>query len=261
MVNRASNIASFGEIEAKFFGETYGFIDLYRALVTDYRIDKAVLALNQFETVMLNHMTNPDFYGQPSILDSFQDRKSAYEPLIRQYVASMRLGDYVPSVPENTFWDAARWLTEELIKLTGADKDAVFVEKTPHNVFNPSVFDKLFSSPRFVWVIRDPAAIAASLLKMNWAPGDRKAACTWVRIAYDRFFEVNAAVPRKLIKLERLILDKAGEIRALEEFIEMELPDAENLIAADAPSTMLNDPPSYFVEELADTRRRYFDLA
>ena len=48
----------------------------------------------------------------------------------------------------------------------------MFLEKTPHNLLNPRFFNRLFPEARYVHVVRDPRAIAVSLLAQTWGPSD-----------------------------------------------------------------------------------------
>ena len=257
MVYTNENTVSFGNIEAKFFGESYGLIDLYHAVVTDYRIDKAVVAVDQFETVMLKHMTDENFYGQPSILTAFGSRAPLYEGVIRQFTGALRAGKFVPALSEQAFWGHVSGFVEELLGLVRDHSDAVFVEKTPHNVFNPWIFDKIFSDVKYVWVIREPVSIAKSLLKMDWGQQEAQTACQWVTIAYERFFETFNGVPALVIKYENLIADPDLAINSLEESVGFELPGAGGLIEPQYRGAPSRDPDPVFTPLLADTIRKY----
>ena len=56
----------------------------------------------------------------------------------------------------------------------------MFLEKTPHNLLNPRFFNRLFPEARYVHVVRDPRAIAVSLLAQTWGPSDLAGTCECV---------------------------------------------------------------------------------
>lgn len=62
----------------------------------------------------------------------------------------------------------------------------VWIDHTPQNIQNPLLLLQLFPDARFIHLVRDPRAVAASLLPLDWGPNDAaQAAIFWAqKMAY-----------------------------------------------------------------------------
>ncbi len=116
----------------------------------------------------------------------------------------------------------------------------LLIEKTPDHVLHVSQIAELLPGARFIHVIRDSRAVAASMLAANrsdwgkWAPGDaKKAARTW-----HRFLSAGRRAGQKLpperyaeVRYEDLKADTAGELARLWRFAGLS-SDQERIDAA-----------------------------
>jgi len=70
-------------------------------------------------------------------------------------------------VDESILDNATRAFLDALMKGLGGDAPRI-AEKTPHNVIHTRTLGRLFPRARFIHVVRDGRAVAASLLQQNW---------------------------------------------------------------------------------------------
>ena len=95
-----------------------------------------------------------------------------------------------------------------------------WVDHTPHNLQDALRLAELFPSARFVHLVRDPRAVAASLLALNWGPLDaQQAADYWARhLSWGLAAE--QALPGRVqrVSYEQLVLQPDATLAALRPF-------------------------------------------
>jgi hypothetical protein len=103
-----------------------------------------------------------------------------------------------------------------------AGKDA-WCDKTPHNLSHPGFLWEMFPQAYFIHMLRDPRAVARSMMKQPWAPDDAADCGRFVRGIYDAWFDFRAAheLPsdRYLeVRLETLTESPAETLRQITAF-------------------------------------------
>ncbi|HUF86332.1 MAG TPA: sulfotransferase [Thermohalobaculum sp.] len=195
-------VRALKDIELKIFCEKNGLLDLYHALVETYSPNRAAIALDQFR-----HMSEALIegrYGQAPLTSAapVQGWRGAFDGFTAALIED---GHPVPQTAES-YLAAARGLLARIAALAGrapghgrperdapdgnapnhdapaddAPRDLLFVEKTPHNLLAIGFLARLAPGARFLHVMRDPRAIAWSLLAMSWGPGELTTAARWV---------------------------------------------------------------------------------
>jgi hypothetical protein len=61
----------------------------------------------------------------------------------------------------------------------------ILLEKTPHNILLFHRIKKIFPQAQMLHIIRDPRAVAESVVRQNWGPASYKEAVDWVRLILD----------------------------------------------------------------------------
>jgi hypothetical protein len=219
---------SFGpNVESKFFVEAYGLIDLYRAFVSDYSYSRAIAAVREFKALMLTHLVDSTFCGQPEI-DAFargdqKGRRESYKNLVTAYIDSLHSSSAPLYLSDVEFFQRTSAFVEELLStyVKEDQKEWAFIEKTPHNCLNPWIFLRLFKDVRFVWVVRDPRAIVYSTYKMHWGPTSIDASIVYTKALLKRFVEIVESNECLMVKLEEL--DQVGVVEGIQNFCEFGL--------------------------------------
>lgn len=209
---------SFAGLEAKFFTETRGLIDLYRALVTDYSIERAEAAVRGFSNLMKELALGA--LGQESILSALGGDEANYNAVISRFIDGIRRKGIIAPLSDEGFSTAARQFVDELIALRlPANRDAShFAEKTPHSSLNPWIYGKVFGDVRYIWIVRDLQAVAYSVYREPWGPQSLEASCEWTSIVFNRFLKSFNTVSCLCLTLENLVTKPAETLSVLEEY-------------------------------------------
>lgn len=175
-------VAALKDIELKLFCEKNGLIDLYHALVETYSPNRALIALEQFRR-MAEALIGGQ-YGQPPLTSAAP--AAAWTAVFDAFTARLLEDGHPAPQTAERFLAAARGLLAGIAGLacraTGRAPGAemTFLEKTPHNLLAIGFLARLAPGARFLHVMRDPRAIAWSLLAMSWGPNELATAAAWV---------------------------------------------------------------------------------
>lgn len=169
------SIAGFKELELKLFFELGGLYDLRATLCRDYSPNRATVAIGAFQDVV-KQLRNGDF-GQRQ-LSGFTRIDEAFE----QFRQSLYPKGFSKPLTYSQFNKLARNMFAEIAASALSEKvnSRLFIEKTPHNLLKIGFLHELFPAARYVHVIRNPKAIAASLQAQEWGPNDLETAAAWV---------------------------------------------------------------------------------
>lgn len=95
-----------------------------------------------------------------------------------------------------------------------------WVDHTPQNIQNPLMLLRLFPEATFIHLVRDPRAVAASVLPLDWGPDTcRQAALFWAqKLAYGLALEQNHAACCMRVHYEELICTPEETLRRICDF-------------------------------------------
>jgi hypothetical protein len=212
---------SFGNAESKFFTEPYGLVDLYRGLVSDYTYARGLLAPKEFRILMTNHLVDPAFVGQDSIIGVLDARgQSAYFEVVDRFISGVIVRDVTTYLTDEEFCSKGKLFIQELLDIfvDGDTGGRCFVEKTPHNALCPWIFPKLFEDVTFLWMIRDPRAVVYSTLKMPWGPDTLEGAIEYVRQMIKRYLDQRASNSHLEVRLEDLVYRESETVDLIENY-------------------------------------------
>jgi len=202
-------VAALKDIELKIFCEKNGLLDLHHALVETYSPNRAVIALDQFRRMAAALIDG--HYGQRPLTSAAPaaEWRAAFETFTAALVED---GHPAPQTAESYF-AAARALFARIAALAcraegvADGPEVTFLEKTPHNLLAMGFLARLAPAARFLHVMRDPRAIAWSLLAMPWGPNELASAAAWVE-SYCRAWTVaEAEAERQNLALLRLHIE------------------------------------------------------
>jgi hypothetical protein len=177
------NVTALKDVELKIFCEKNGLQDLFHSLVNSYSPNRAVMALDQFHR--MTQALIEGRYGQPALSTAApaQNWRACFDDFTNSLLED---GHPAPQTPDS-FFEAARTLLDRIARLVANEfntietlQNAVFLEKTPHNLLAIGFLARLAPGARFLHVMRDPRSIAWSLLAMRWGPDELTTAARWV---------------------------------------------------------------------------------
>jgi hypothetical protein len=102
----------------------------------------------------------------------------------------------------------------------------VWIDHTPRNMNFASTISEEFPDGRFVHIVRDGRAVAASLLRVDWGPNtiDEAARMWLVRLSYGLAAEAatEGVIPVTRVRYEDLVAEPEPTLRRLCEQLELE---------------------------------------
>ncbi len=127
--------------------------------------------------------------------------------------------------PDATFGDAMNLLVGRYSAAHGVENPRVWVDHTPCNVRHALFNAAQFPGARFVHLVRDGRAVAASLMAVNWGPNTIHAAAGfWIdRLAHGLALETCALADRTIrVRYEDLLDRPEATLRRLCDFCGLE---------------------------------------
>ncbi len=205
-------------LETKFLVEEDGFADLIHALTDGFSIAGASAAVDRFDTLMRRKVTgkDPSKFTQMHALSS--DVFPAYVDALDRFVSLIHRRRYFAD--RAPLLAATRHFIAETFDAAARDSGhAVWVEKTPSNIWRLPFLRELWPDCFIVHAIRDPRAILVSLMEKGWLPGGVLPALTIFDGYLSALLKVrrdNRADARFLeIRLEELVAKTPRNLNAL----------------------------------------------
>ncbi len=192
-------VAALKDIELKIFTEKNGLLDLHHALVATYSPNRAVQALDQFRR--MGEALIEGRYGQPPLTAAAP--ATEWRAAFAAFADTLLTDGHPAPQTDASFLTAARALLARIAAITAAaagrdqggdgqgdgdgegDGDGnrnstTYLEKTPHSLLALGFLARLAPGALFLHVMRDPRAIARSLLAVRWGPDTPAGAASWV---------------------------------------------------------------------------------
>lgn len=171
-------VASLPDVELKVFCEANGLLDLRDTLTNRYSPTRAITAVRQFREVFQALVDGN--YGQAPL--TVHGARGAWDSVAERFIATLHLDGFpVETAPAEFDEKAARFVRDlAQIACSGKSGANVFLEKTPGNLLFADTIELFAPGSRYVHVMRDPRAIASSLLRIMWGPDTIEGAARWV---------------------------------------------------------------------------------
>lgn len=214
--------AHFFDIELKILSEIDGLRDLRYVLCDHYSPPRAAIAARRFKQIFAELAIGT--FGQPKLSGGVIDEMR--DAAVERFLSVFRRGEEYCRSTYLVFNQAARRLIADLGAIAAHDKPTAecFLEKTPHNALNIGFIHELFPRMDFIHIIRDPRAIALSLLQQVWGPNTLEDAIQWI-VSYLEAWEVNRVLAEQLgvrmmeFRIEDLVADPEGYSAMVQDFV------------------------------------------
>lgn len=163
--------------------------------------------------------------GAPKLLDvikalnnHFRYKLWQIKPVVAEDVEGIDVDNYASIILS---------LVVEYASVNGFDEPQIWIDHTPENVMNFSLLKQIFPRAKFVHLIRDPRAVAASLIPLDWGPFNvRDASILWAeRLGYG--FALEAAYPDDTVrvKYEDIVREPIKTMKTLCDFLKIDYVD------------------------------------
>ena len=104
------------------------------------------------------------------------------------------------------------------------EKEIIRIDHTQSNIKSSNILNELFPESKFIFIIRDPRAVYASIKGLDWGPNSPlKLSQLWIEYAA-AFFATQKLYPNRvcLVKYEDILKKPESQIKKLCDFIEIE---------------------------------------
>lgn len=133
------------------------------------------------------------------------------------------------------------WIVGQYAQQQEKNHASIWVDHTPENISYANSLRELFPNARFIHIVRDGRAVAASIMPLDWGPNSiMKTSRWWMRMVSFGLAAEKALGPEVVmrVKYEDLVLNPESTMRAISQFLGIEYQ-----------SSMLHatgfNPPSY----------------
>lgn len=139
-------------------------------------------------------------------------------------------------------------------------------ENTPSSILHYEDLQAFFPRAYFINVVRNPVAVACSLLDRDWAPKDEHSVVNYLLPLYQRLIDVDSVANKKsnnykLIKFESL--ESAAEMESLFDFIGLNFHNGKiekfESVGASAWKRRYNGSTIEYLEKKLEEPLKYFD--
>jgi hypothetical protein len=136
----------------------------------------------------------------------------------------------IKNLPEKITYNNYNVIIENTIKLFAEnhsktpEKELIRVDHTPSNIKFFNIIDELFPESKFIFIIRDPRAIFASIKGLDWGPNSSlKLSQLWVEYTA-AYFAIQKLHPNRicLVKYEDIVKNAIPQIKKICDFIGIE---------------------------------------
>lgn len=114
------------------------------------------------------------------------------------------------------------WIISQYAHQQEKPQSSIWVDHTPENISYACSLQQLFPNARFIHIIRDGRAVAASILPLDWGPNSiMKAARWWVRMVSFGLAAERTLGPEWVmqVKYEDLVLEPEATMQAISQFL------------------------------------------
>jgi hypothetical protein len=127
-----------------------------------------------------------------------------------------------PSGEEALLAQMLDWIVDNYAQQQGKPEASVWVDHTPENISYAQSLLDLFPNARFIHIVRDGRAVAASILPLDWGPNTiMKASRWWMRMTSFGLAAEKALGPDVVmrVKYEDLVLEPKITMHAVSQFL------------------------------------------
>ncbi len=138
-------------------------------------------------------------------------------------ISSLALADYARQA------DDGKHLMKKLVHAYaesggGVHEPSLWIDHTPSNLRNVMTLSKYFEDAKFVHIVRDGRAVAASVMQLEWGPGNILDAADWWLRKLSFAFAAEVFLPERVtrVKYEDLLENPERELRKLCKFLDID---------------------------------------
>lgn len=137
-------------------------------------------------------------------------------PINTEYIVDEAAGD--------SYGDLLNWVVSQYATHEGKSAANIWIDHTPENTSYTETLLGLFPNAKFIHIIRDGRAVAASIKPLDWGPNSIvKAARWWMRMVSFGLAAESCLPPDRImrVKYEDLVIDPEGTLQSLCRFLNL----------------------------------------
>jgi hypothetical protein len=148
------------------------------------------------------------------------DRAARFAQVVRKDWR-LRLWELSDALPLNAERGSPSEIMTDLVRryaaASGKPRARVWVDHSPDNIFYGRTLLESFPHSVMVHLVRDPRAVAASVLPLDWGPSSPRDAARWWLGRIGAGLAVESALPDRVIRVhyEQLVTNGADELRRI----------------------------------------------
>ena len=184
-----------------------------------------------------SHFFNDFVFNHLSELSSFAKKTKVVEYYNNHYRFKQWAinASHIPNLPEQVTLSSYPKVIEETVKHYAKHHsshkitdNSIRIDHTPSNIKDFKLLNSLFPKSKFVFIVRDPRAIYASIKDLDWGPNSAmKLSQLWIEYMA-AYFALNSLDSDRvhLVKYEDLLSKPDVILKSLCEFLQLEYSDS-----------------------------------
>jgi hypothetical protein len=177
-------VSGYQDFESKVFTSNFSLIDVYDRYIDSYSPERFAAVSAEFKRLALNNFSQ--MYVDRKIYSMI--RRRSLSKTLDNYFTGLE-NDRVDGVDLEIAIESRSAKLFELMFEYNRKKSSVLLEKTPHNVLFFPQIKKVFPGAKIIHVVRDPRAIAESVVRQKWGAENYSDAVLWVRLILESWIK------------------------------------------------------------------------
>lgn len=132
---------------------------------------------------------------------------------------------FTPNPSGNLLAEILNWIIGRYAQQQNKEQAQIWVDHTPENISYAQSLKALFPEARFIHIVRDGRAVAASIMPLDWGPNSiMKTSRWWMRMMSFGLAAEKALGPELVlrVKYEDLVLDPPSTMQTISQFLGIE---------------------------------------
>jgi hypothetical protein len=124
----------------------------------------------------------------------------------------------------NGYGDMLNWLVSQYAQHEDRNEARIWVDHTPENISYATTLTELFPNSKFIHLVRDGRAVAASIMPLDWGPNSIiKSARWWMRMVSFGLAAESCLPSNRImrVKYESLVADPESTLQSICQFLKI----------------------------------------
>jgi hypothetical protein len=234
----SGKMCGYPEFESRLFTANNSLLDVYDVYFNSYSPERLDWVCEAFKSSALNSFKDIPLGKRPFFLFGKNREVVGGAKFLEDYILGLKKDRLTGGDIFKCFRHRSEVLLTELFCLDRSKCNAL-VEKTPHNILHFKRINAVFPEARMLHIVRDPRAVAESVVRQSWGANSYREAVVWVKLILDtwiRQFENREFDIRNCmcLRVEDLVTKPEEGEMMMREFLDEELVELSLFANPDA---------------------------